>query len=223
MALDASLLEEIGKREKPLLHLYDWEGDSATFGYFIDPHKLLTPEAMEGKVLHLARRPTGGGVIFHVADWAFSLIVPASHPAYSVNTLENYAYVNHLVIEVIERYTDKKAVLSLLPAEPVAKIPDSRHFCMAKPTKFDVMLEGRKVGGGAQRRTRTGFLHQGTISLALPEPEFLQRVLLPGTGVEEEMRRNTCSLIGEQSTHRLIVEARKELSRQFSSVIFELA
>jgi lipoate-protein ligase A len=49
---------------------------------------------------------------------------------------------------------------------------------MAKPTKYDVMWEGKKVGGGAQRRTKYGFLHQGTISLGRPDEEFLSGILL---------------------------------------------
>lgn len=221
MAVDAALLHGMGAEPKPILHLYDWEGECATYGYFIDPEKLLNRQAIEGKLITIARRPTGGGVIFHVSDWAFSLLVPASHPAYSVNTLDSYAFVNRLVIEVVERFAGKSATLGLLPEEPAAAGPDSRHFCMAKPTKYDVMLDGRKVGGGAQRRTKEGFLHQGTISLALPDEQFLKRVLLSGNDVEEQMRRFTCSLIGEKASLRTLAEARKELSRHFRQILEE--
>lgn len=221
MAVDAVLLHGMAAEPKPILHLYDWEGECATYGYFIDPAKLLNRQAIEGKLIGLARRPTGGGVIFHVADWAFSVLVPASHPAYSVNTLDNYAFVNRLVIEVVSRFAGQCATLSLLPDDPAEGALDSRHFCMAKPTKYDVMLDGRKVGGGAQRRTKAGFLHQGTISLALPDEGFLRRVLLSGNEVEAQMRRFTCSLIGEKVSLRTIAEARKELSRQFRHIILQ--
>lgn len=222
MSTDSTLLENLSAEALPTLHLYDWNGPSATYGYFINPADVLTEEAMDGSLLRLARRPTGGGVIFHLTDWAFSLLIPSSHPAYSVNTLENYAYVNHLVIEVIRQFAGKQAELSLLPQEPIPADPRSRHFCMAKPTIYDVMLEGRKVGGGAQRRTRMGILHQGTISLSMPEAAFLDRVLLPGTKVREEMEHHTCNLLGRDATANDIAEARKELSGIFCSVVAAL-
>ena len=39
---------------------------------------------------------------------------------------------------------------------------------MAKPTPFDLVIEGKKVGGAAQRRTRKGLLHQGSLSVCPP-------------------------------------------------------
>src|SRR6266700_1709494 len=37
------------------------------------------------------------------------------------------------------------------------------NVCFANPVRADVMLNGRKVAGAAQRRTRAGLLHQGSI------------------------------------------------------------
>ena len=57
----------------------------------------LDLKALEASGLHLARRPTGGGIIFHLTDFAFSVLIPANHPSFSQNTLENYALVNRPV------------------------------------------------------------------------------------------------------------------------------
>src|SRR5262249_30017539 len=35
--------------------------------------------------------------------------------------------------------------------------------CFANPVRADVMIESRKIAGGAQRRTRRGLLQQGSI------------------------------------------------------------
>ena len=35
--------------------------------------------------------------------------------------------------------------------------------CFAKPVRADVMIDGRKIAGAAQRRTRRGLLQQGSI------------------------------------------------------------
>lgn len=196
MAYDLHLLDKLASPqiEGPILHLYAWDKPSATFGYFTDPFKLLDADAVLESGLQLAKRPTGGGMIFHMTDVAFSILVPAGHLGYSLNVLENYAFVNRLVIETVKRFTSEQVVPTLFNNKPQAT-DEKCHFCMAKPTKYDVMLDGRKVGGGAQRRTKHGFLHQGSISLALPDEVFLSKVLLPNTGILEAMQSTTYSLL----------------------------
>lgn len=50
--------------------------------------------------------------------------------------------------------------------------------CFASPALFDVIGPGRcKLCGGAQRRTRRGFLHQGSIQNALLPQDFAVRLL----------------------------------------------
>lgn len=208
MAFDQDLLETLAfHQEGPILHLYEWAGPSATFGHFIDPYTLLQSEGIREFGLQLARRPTGGGLIFHLTDLAFSVLVPASHPGYSLNVLENYSFVNKIVIEIVKCFRQKNIEPTLLPKELGGCKNGPCHFCMAKPTKYDVMLEGRKVAGGAQRRTRYGFLHQGSISLALPDEEFLEKILLPESRILEEMRTYTYSLLSKP-THQEVIEAK---------------
>lgn len=215
MEIDAKLLGELDAfSTSPILHLYDWKAPSATYGHFIQPFDHLSDKIS----LELAKRPTGGGVIFHTHDWAFSMLVPASHEAFSMNTLDNYAFVNHLLIEVIGQFLGQKAGLSLLPGECEKDNKCVGNFCMAKPTKYDVMLEGKKVCGGAQRRTKNGFLHQGTISLSLPDRDFLDEVLLD-EAVLRAMFENTYSLLADIPSAKDLVEARKFLKNTFISTI----
>lgn len=217
MEIDVRLLEELDASSiSPVLHLYDWESPSATYGHFIQPFDHLSQKIS----LELAKRPTGGGVIFHTHDLAFSMLVPASHEAFSMNTLDNYAFVNHILIDVLKRFLGKEVGLSLLPAECEGKGGSACHFCMGKPTKYDVMLDEKKVCGGAQRRTKNGFLHQGTISLALPDPDFLDEALLD-PAVSRAMHENTYPLLADLSPTKDIAEARKFLKDAFTSYVKE--
>lgn len=209
MAIDAELLEKVQTQNSPMLHLYDWNEPSATYGYFIDPLKFLIPKASHS--IRLARRPTGGGIIFHLTDLAFSMVIPSCHHGYSLNTLENYAFVNQILIKAIKTFLKNETTPELLPLESIPLDLPSRHFCMAKPTKFDVMLQGRKVGGGAQRKTKHGFLHQGTISIAMPSESFLKQILLPGTCVYESMLKNSYSLLPLVHTQNQLAEARQQM------------
>lgn len=218
MALDDALLDACADESDSLLHLYDWQGEAATFGYFIDPFTFLREEVVRQAGVDLAKRPTGGGVIFHSTDLAFSVLVPASAPHFSTNPLENYVYVNQRVIIAIQRLKGIKG--ELLPIEPVAMDSHSRHFCMAKPTKYDVMIGGKKVGGAAQRKTRFGFLHQGSISLR-PLCEERYREMLKGEEVFENMRKHTYTLLGEKASDKEYIEARRELKQLLTEVFSE--
>lgn len=210
MMLDEALLKDLAFVDHPILHLYDWETASATYGYFVDPVQFLNMEAVEESKLSLARRPTGGGIVFHNCDLAFSVLIPASHPSFSHNPLENYSFVNHLVIKTIEKFLTTSHPL-LLPVEPLPLDEACRHFCMAKPTKYDVMIQGKKVGGAAQRKTRNGYLHQGSISLGMLPDIYLQAVLKEHTLVLEGMKKHSFPLLGPLWTEEQLNAARIEL------------
>ncbi len=214
MAIDYALLSDLSSTKQPILHLYDWDFDSATYGHFTDPSKLLDLEAAQRYGLQLAKRPTGGGLLFHLTDFAFSVLIPATDPAYSTNTMENYATVNRIVEDVVRRFMGADA--GLLPDEPECETV-ARHFCMGKPTRYDVMVGGKKVGGAAQRRTKDGFLHQGTIHLCLPSETFLRDVLLDDT-VVDAMQANSFCLLDDGGS---IVDAREGLSSMLAIIQFQ--
>lgn len=209
MAIDEALLMDLENETRPILHLYDWENDAATFGHFIDPAKFLNLEGVAKRAVDLAKRPTGGGIIFHHCDLAFSVLLPAVHEAFSTNPLDNYMFVNNRVIWAIRQIFD--LTMELLPEEPENLDELSTSFCMAKSTKYDVMIEGKKVGGAAQRKTRHGFLHQGSISLGLPPEEYLLDVLPSETQVAERMKQNSFALLGREWDRKKLEEARAEL------------
>jgi lipoate---protein ligase len=222
MDLDKNLLENIASIGEPILHFYDWDGPSATYGYFIDPSQYLNLEGADQVGLKLARRPTGGGIVFHLTDLAFSVLVPASHPAYSTNTLENYAFVNRNVGDALKRF-NQEIITSLLQEEEKPLHVDHQHFCMAKPTIYDVIIQGKKVGGAAQRRTKDGFLHQGTLSIALPPEEILTMVLKSETQVWESMKNHSYLLVDSIANSKQLQDIRSELkyllSEQFKKNI----
>lgn len=175
MSLDARLLEEL---EQPTLHLYEWERPSITHGYFIKPEEHLDLKALERHGIDIARRPTGGGIVFHTHDLAFSLLIPDGHPACGLNTLDRYHFVNRRLLKGIEAFLHGQKAGDLCTIEPKDETNALGSFCMAKPTRYDVMFEGRKVGGAAQRKKAQGFLHQGTVCLQVPPKELLADVLL---------------------------------------------
>lgn len=193
MAIDRELLQQLTIESQPILHLYDWKGPSATYGYFVNPFNYFDPAGVKRHRLRLAKRPTGGGIVFHLWDVAFSVLIPSQHPQFSFNTLDNYAFINRAVSEAIRAWRGVEPQL-LYRSSEACNEPCSQ-FCMAMPVQYDVMIDSRKVGGGAQRRTRHGFLHQGTISLLEPDISLLRELFLPGISVVDAIAANSYALM----------------------------
>lgn len=184
MDRDALALSLLTPESAPQLRFYHWEGLSATYGYFIDPHHYFNPEGLKRHELKIARRPTGGGILFHHVDLAFSVLLPSSHPYYGKSVLEAYRTLNGFVLNALKQcgFSDSH----LIPAAA-----EGRHdsFCMAHPTIYDLVCAGKKIAGAAQRRTRNGLLYQGSLCLKIPDEGFLKDVLLPRQGLVESMQQ----------------------------------
>src|SRR5271154_7144909 len=90
MALDEALLENFSRLGKPGLRFYGWTEPAATFGYFqkfseVERATLLRP---------LIRRPTGGGIVPHDADWTYSFVVPPDHEWHLLAAVESYRRIH---------------------------------------------------------------------------------------------------------------------------------
>ena len=114
MAIDCQLLKTLGQEKGGVLHFYEWSAPSATYGHFIQPAQFLHLAEVAKRGISLAKRPTGGGIVFHVSDFAFSLLIPSHHSAFSINPLENYAFVNRIVSDVIGQFSGGSVLPSLL-------------------------------------------------------------------------------------------------------------
>src|SRR5580698_10436512 len=85
MALDATLLEAAPALGCPLLRFYSWREPAASFGYF---QKFAEVERMT-HLRPLVRRPTGGGLVPHDADWTYSFVVPPADGWYDLKAVES--------------------------------------------------------------------------------------------------------------------------------------
>lgn len=211
MDFDGDLLKQISNQSSPILHLYEWEKPSLTYGYFINPEQFLNLKALERNNIQTARRPTGGGVIFHLTDFAFSIIIPAFHSQFSENTLENYRFVNKQVANSLSSLLIDRSIHFYSDCNSnQKKIP----FCMAKPTQYDLIINEKKMGGAAQRKTKLGLLHQGSISLSIPSNDLLNEVLIDNK-IIESMHQFTYLMLPQYSALEDIKNLKNKIKNLF--------
>lgn len=219
MAIDLSLLESLKIDDDPILHLYDWSHPfSATYGHFLQPEKIFN----DTKLLDLAKRPTGGGVLFHTWDLAFSVLIPRNHNGYSEDIMKNYKFINDAVLIAVKKFLQSEGPMHLLPEDPIALDEYAQFFCFAKPTKYDVMFGGKKIAGAAQRRKKNGFLHQGSISIAMPSIAFLESIVPKNSRIIEAMLLHTFAPLPSEASEKEMIEARKSLQAHLQKTITAL-
>jgi lipoate-protein ligase A len=161
MALDEALLQFAPQLGRPVLRFYGWLEPAATFGYsqsYAEIEKLTT-------LRPLVRRPTGGGLVPHDADWTYSLIFPAGHFWHRLRAVESYRRAHEWIRDAFA----KMSVATTLSPASQKEIPG---LCFIGAEKDDVLWHGRKIAGAAQRRTRHGLLIQGSVQ---PPPIGLER------------------------------------------------
>ncbi|HXE41978.1 MAG TPA: hypothetical protein VN516_03050, partial [Candidatus Baltobacteraceae bacterium] len=93
MALDEALLENAAQIGKPVLRFYGWTEPAATFGYF----QKFSDVARATHLRPLIRRPTGGGIVPHDADWTYSFIAPPNHEWHSLKAEESYRRIHEWI------------------------------------------------------------------------------------------------------------------------------
>jgi lipoate-protein ligase A len=152
MALDEALLTSAPQTNQPILRFYSWTERAASFGYFQNIAEIERATHLRP----LVRRPTGGGLVPHDADWTYSVIVPPLHSWYHLRAAESYERVHRWIQSAFARIT--------IPTElaPACR-KELPGQCFAGYEKSDVLWFGKKIAGAAQRRTKTGLLIQGSV------------------------------------------------------------
>jgi lipoyl(octanoyl) transferase len=131
----------------PLLRVYRWSEAAVSFGYFGE----FEAVADRWPARPLVRRWTGGGEVPHGEDFTYTLIVPRNEAFSRISVRESYHRIHENLAHVI-------------PGASLAKSDAAANSaCFARPVAADVMVNGSKIAGAAQRRGAFGLLHQGSL------------------------------------------------------------
>ncbi len=161
MAIDETLLESA---TIPTIRFYRWCSPALSFGYFVK----FSDAAIAAGERDLVRRWTGGGIVFHGQDLTYAVVVPASDPAFRESSTAIYEKIHRALVEALNAIGQPAVVAGGAdPGSPAVSLrkglTGAAGNCFANPVHADVMVDGRKIAGAAQRRTHRGLLQQGSI------------------------------------------------------------
>jgi len=156
LALDEALLE--GRDPRPTLRFYTWKPAALSLGYFQEWRELEPIAA--GTVL--VRRFSGGGAIHHADELTFSVAAPQEHPLFRGEVRRSYERIHGILAGA---FAELGVAAALRGAAAVASDRPASGMCFHRSTPLDLVWDGRKGVGSAQRRTRGRVLHHGSIKL----------------------------------------------------------
>ena len=151
MALDEALMNLALETGSALLRWYTWHAPARTIGYG-------DPAAMAEGPLPWTRRCTGGGLVDHGEDLTLAVAYPPGSALAKSPAPERYRWIHTALQEA--------AVAADWPLEKAASnVAPRGQACFAAPVEDDLLDpdNGRKIVGGAQRRSRGAVLHQGSL------------------------------------------------------------
>jgi lipoate-protein ligase A len=160
MAIDEALLENA---TEPSIRFYKWDHPALSFGYF----GRFADVADHSTERDPVRRWTGGGIVFHGDDLTYSVVIPTSEAAFSESSMSVYEKIHHALRAALAangksvELAEGRDVTLRRPRTAQRAVPTNN--CFANPVRADVLSNGRKIAGAAQRRTRRGLLQQGSI------------------------------------------------------------
>ena len=193
MGLDEALLANADA--PPTLRLYTWSPDTLSLGYFQQPSDVPNAERAGA----LVRRLTGGGAIHHASELTFSLTASAADPLYRGPIAPSYARVHLAVAAALAEFGVEA---SLRKDATLLSEQDGTGMCFHHSTALDLVWNGRKGLGSAQRRRGGRVLHHGSIKLAATELD---------TGVATLEHDSGVTVRAEELAPRLVVAFEKHL------------
>lgn len=162
MALDDALLHSVAEGlSPPVLRLYRWQPATLTLGYAQVAGDGVDLAACRAAGVDVVRRPTGGRAVFHDREATYAVIAPIGGP-FGTTVTESYRVIAGLLRNAICKFG---LPAELVPGHQRGQV--GRAVCFTAPAQHELLVNGCKVAGCAQKRRGQAFLQHGSIPLDL--------------------------------------------------------
>lgn len=208
MAIDEALLACFTpERDLPILRLYGWSPPAFSCGRFQQPEEIIDLKSCRSDGVQVVKRITGGGVIYHADELTYSLVcstrlIPAGNSVKDAFFfLTSFLLTFYRNLGLIPRYGAQHPPSDL-------RLGERTPLCFAGVEHCDILINGRKIGGNAQKRLKNVIFQHGSIPLVQMADRGDSYLLQPDPGI----LNRTTSLQNEQ-----VFQNRDDLAEQFSA------
>ncbi|MGK7313141.1 MAG: lipoate--protein ligase family protein [Candidatus Longimicrobiales bacterium M2_2A_002] len=179
MAIDSALLDAVKDGAAPVLRLYRWSPATLSFGRNQPSRGRYDRDAATARGIDFVRRPTGGQAVLHDDELTYAVVAPVSVIG---RPRAAYRRINEALVDGLGRLGVRATVAAgglgggaggrgaEVAAEvgsgagrPPAGGPDWDAACFRRPERGEVVVEGAKLVGSAQRMEDRTILQHGSI------------------------------------------------------------
>ncbi len=180
MAVDEELLARAQAGERtPVLRLYTWSPPAVSLGRFQKIEEAVNADACRKHGFDIVRRITGGRAVLHKDELTYSIVArvddplfpPSVHGTYGVIAAGLLAGLKNLGIaaEIVSHGSRHAHLVAKHAKDPA---------CFSSPSWYEIVVNGNKIIGSAQRRLSGAFLQHGSILISY-DPA-LEAEVIPG-------------------------------------------
>lgn len=159
MLIDKELFEGFKSSGMPIFRVYQWKL-SFTYGMSQNIDTIKNLEYLKKYNQNFAQRMTGGGILFHGNDISYSLAIPTSYVE-DLSVKQSYELICNFLLAFY-----RSLGLNPVYAKDVDTIELSKsQYCQEGFEPYDILIDGKKIGGNAQRRSKDTIFQHGSISI----------------------------------------------------------
>jgi lipoate-protein ligase A len=166
MAIDEALLRLQPQIGRATLRFYSWEVPTLSIGYF-QKSASVNLEACQRRGFAYIRRPTGGRAVLHDKELTYSFICGLDQMPPTIN--DSHEHISRALARGLRR-------LGFEPQLARKSATGKSDACFDAPSYSELTIEGKKVAGSAQTRSREALLEHGSIPLEF-DAELLTSLL----------------------------------------------
>lgn len=174
MELDEKIFMRFLEDRIPVLRLYRWVRPSFTYGVYQDPQIEIDLKQCSLDGVDVAKRITGGGILFHHDEITYSFVCSKEDVGEPENVFVSYREICAFLINFY-----KSLGLSAnfaLESESFKHKSAPSELCSNSYEKYDILINGKKIGGNAQKRKRQVIFQHGSIPISI-DWNFVRRYI----------------------------------------------
>jgi lipoate-protein ligase A len=166
------------------------------------------------------RRPTGGRAVLHDGDITYSCTFPKSLTVMGGGITETYKIITMCLMDGLGRASIKCAAHDsdndIKGIRRDVKLP-----CFLAPNRDEIMVDGRKLAGSAQKRTADAVLQHGSIPITADYRKLPNFLRIDGPEKEKQIRllASKCCCVHELAPEAAFDSLAECLMAGFSSTL----
>lgn len=185
MAIDEALLQSFDPASShPVLRIYGWSPPALSLGRFQKAADVLDLEQCRSAALPVVRRITGGGVIYHADELTYSIVCAPDQIPASNSIKDSFRVLTSFLLQFY-RSLGLNVCYAVECRASGEKLGVRTDFCFAGKESFDILIDGRKMGGNAQRRLKNVIFQHGSIPLINRVSDGVRFLASPPPAVHE--------------------------------------